>query len=62
MGFGRYLASTLTTKQQLSVLFGNFTWLSDDLTVEQAERLAHWDVEHTNLFISLGIFMISTVR
>nr|CAH0108617.1 unnamed protein product [Daphnia galeata] len=56
-GFGRYLATTLSTKQQVSALFANFTWLSDDLSVEQVDRLSHWDVANTNLFVSLGIFM-----
>ncbi|XP_046643133.1 chloride channel protein 2-like [Daphnia pulicaria] len=56
-GFGRYLATTLSTKQQVGALFANFTWLSDDLSVEQAERLSHWDVANTNLFVGLGIFM-----
>jgi chloride channel 2 len=61
-GFGRYLATTLSTKQQVNALFGNFTWLSDDLSVEQADRLSHWDVANTNLFVSLGIFMSANVR
>nr|CAH0108614.1 unnamed protein product [Daphnia galeata] len=58
-GFGRYLATTLSTKQQVSALFANFTWLSDDLSVEQVDRLSHWDVANTNLFVSLGIFMVA---
>jgi chloride channel 2 len=61
-GFGRYLATTLSTKQQVSALFANFTWLSDDLSVEQVDRLSHWDVANTNLFVSLGIFMGANVR
>jgi uncharacterized protein (DUF2342 family) len=60
-GFGRYLATTLSTKQQVGALFANFTWLSDDLSVEQAERLSHWDVANTNLFVGLGIFMSANV-
>lgn len=56
-GFGRYLATTLSTKQQVGALFANFTWLSDDLSVEQVDRLSHWDVANTNLFVALGIFM-----
>lgn len=60
-GFGRYLATTLTNKQQINALFANFTWIGDDLTVEQAETLSHWDAENTNLFVTLGIYMMSTV-
>ena len=62
LGFGRFLATTLTNKQQIGALFANFTWMSNDLTVEQADLLSHWNAEDTNLFVSLGIFTLSTVR
>ena len=35
--------------------------MSDDLTIEQAKIVAHWTNEHTNLFVTLGIYMVATV-
>lgn len=62
LGSGRYLATTQSNKQHLSALFGNFTWMGDDLTPEQADHLAtHWDAKNTNLFFSLTAFMLSVV-
>ena len=61
LGFGRYLATTLSTDQQVNALFVNFTWLSEDLSAEQADRLSNWDVANTNIFVCLGIFTSANV-
>ena len=39
LGLGQFLASTLTTQQQINSLFSNFTWLKDDLTVSKRRPL-----------------------
>ncbi len=60
-GLGQFLVSTLTTRQQIMSLFSNFTWMSDDLTVEQAEIVGYWTNDYSNLFVTLGIYMVATV-
>lgn len=61
LGLGQFLASTLTTQQQIVALFSNFTWMSDELTVQQAQIVSHWTNEYCNIFVNLGVFMIFTV-
>ena len=61
-GLGQFLVSELTTRQQIMSLFSNFTWMSDDLTVEQAGIVSHWTNEYSNLFVTLGIYMVATVH
>jgi len=60
-GLGQFLVSTLTTRQQIMSLFSNFTWMSDDLTAEQSEIVSHWTNEYSNIFVTLGIYMATTV-
>lgn len=60
-GLGQFLVSTLTTRQQIMSLFSNFTWMGDDLTAEQSEIVSHWTNEYSNLFVTLGIYMATTV-
>ena len=62
LGTGQFLASTLTTRQQITSLFSNFTWISDDLTVEQTELVGHWTSSYGNVLLSLSIYVITTVR
>ncbi len=61
-GLGQFLVSTLTTRQQIMSLFSNFTWMSDDLTAEQSEIVSHWTNEYSNIFVTLGIYMATTVH
>ena len=61
LGLGQFMASTLTTQQQVISLFSNFTWSRDDLSVEQEDMIAQWRNQHTNIFVSLGIFSVITV-
>lgn len=61
-GLGQFLVSTLTTRQQIISLFSNFTWMSEDLTAEQAQIVGHWTNDYSNLFVTLGIYMVATVR
>ena len=60
-GLGQYLVSTLSTQQQIMSLFSNFTWMSDDLNIEQAQIVSNWTNGHSNPFVTLAIYMVSTV-
>jgi len=61
LGTGQFLATTMTNRQQISSLFSNFTWISDDLTVEQAAIVAHWTNPYCSIFVNLSIYMVTTV-
>ncbi len=61
LGLGQFLASELSTRIQIIELFSNFTWVSDDLTVEQAEIVSHWVTDSCSIFVNLSIFMFITV-
>lgn len=61
LGMGQFLASTLSTRTQILHLFSNFTWVSDDLTVEQAEIVSHWVTESCSIFVNLSLYMLVTV-
>lgn len=61
LGLGQFLASSLTTQQQIISLFSNFTWMSDDLTVEQQLIVDHWSNPYVSIFVNLGIFVVVTV-
>ncbi|XP_065217998.1 chloride channel protein 2 isoform X2 [Planococcus citri] len=53
LALGKYCASDLSTDEQLSGLFSNFTWTKDEFTIKEAEILGHWTTENTNVFVSL---------
>lgn len=61
LGMGQFLASTLSTRTQILHLFSNFTWVSDDLTVEQSEIVSHWVTESCSIFVNLSLYMLVTV-
>lgn len=42
LGPGAYLAADLTTHDQVTTLFSNFTWSRSELTVEQLAVVRHW--------------------
>ncbi|KAI9564003.1 hypothetical protein GHT06_007741 [Daphnia sinensis] len=60
LGMGQFLASTLSTRTQILHLFSNFTWVSDDLTVEQAEIVSHWVTDSCSIFVNLSLYMLVT--
>ncbi|XP_046448305.1 chloride channel protein 2-like isoform X1 [Daphnia pulex] len=60
LGLGQFLASTLSTRTQILHLFSNFTWVSDDLTVEQAEIVSHWVTDSCSIFVNLSLYMLVT--
>ncbi|XP_055916788.1 chloride channel protein 2 [Eupeodes corollae] len=58
LGTGQYIAGELSTHQQVTELFSNFTWSRDDLTVEQAAIVQNWITPHTNVFINLLCYVL----
>lgn len=61
LGPGQFIAGELSTHEQVTQLFSNFTWSRDDLTVEQAAIVTHWVTSYTNIFINLSIYIVFTV-
>ncbi|XP_032593481.1 chloride channel protein 2 isoform X8 [Drosophila grimshawi] len=60
LGTGQFLAGELSTHEQVTQLFSNFTWSREDLTVEQAAVVTHWMTNYTSVFCNLVIFTIFT--
>ncbi|XP_050317141.1 chloride channel protein 2 isoform X2 [Bactrocera neohumeralis] len=60
LGPGQFIAGELSTHEQVTQLFSNFTWSRDDLTVEQAAIVTHWVTSYTNIFINLSIYIVFT--
>lgn len=62
-GTGKFIAGELSTHEQVSNLFTNFTWTQENLNVEQAAIVAHWTNPYTNeVFANLVLYMLYTVR
>lgn len=62
-GFGQFIAGELSTHEQVSNLFTNFTWTEKELTVEQAAIVQHWTNPYTqNVFTNLVCYLLYTVR
>ncbi|XP_016980356.1 chloride channel protein 2 isoform X7 [Drosophila rhopaloa] len=60
LGTGQFLAGELSTHEQVTQLFSNFTWSRDDLTVEQAAVVTHWITSYTSVFGNLVIYTLFT--
>ncbi|XP_064547947.1 chloride channel protein 2 isoform X5 [Drosophila montana] len=60
LGTGQFLAGELSTHEQVTQLFSNFSWSREDLTVEQAAVVTHWMTSYTSVFVNLVIFTIFT--
>ncbi|KPU80155.1 uncharacterized protein Dana_GF16614, isoform B [Drosophila ananassae] len=60
LGTGQFLAGELSTHEQVTQLFSNFTWSRDDLTVEQAAVVTHWMTGYTSVFGNLVIYTLFT--
>ena len=61
LGTGQFIAGELSTHEQVVELFSNFTWTSDDLTVEQATIVTNWTTKYSNIFFNLAMYTIYTV-
>ncbi|XP_034488312.1 chloride channel protein 2-like isoform X5 [Drosophila innubila] len=60
LGTGQFLAGELSTHEQVTQLFSNFTWSREDLTVEQAAVVTHWTTNLTSVFGNLVCYTIFT--
>lgn len=60
-GLGKYLLALTTSRQQTLSLFSNFTWMTDDLTVEQASVVSPWGETPEDIFMTLAIYMLGLV-
>lgn len=61
LGLGQFIAGELSTHEQVLNLFTNFTWTTQDLTVEQAAIVTHWQTPYTNPFGNLAAYVAFTV-
>lgn len=61
LGLGQFIAGDLTTHEQVTALFINFTWTKPNHTVEEMNILQHWSTPHTDVFIGLFGFIAFTV-
>ena len=61
LGLGQYMAGDLNTHDQVHGLFTNFTWIKEDLNVEERNTVKHWVTEDTNVFVGLLSFVAFTV-
>ena len=59
---GQFIAGELSTHEQVSNLFTNFTWTETDLTVEQMAIVSHWKTPYTDVFGNLVCYLLYTVR
>lgn len=61
LGTGQFIAGELSTHEQVSQLFANFTWTDDDLTVEQATIVTNWSTAYSDVFVNLTAYTLFTV-
>lgn len=61
-GFGQFIAGELSTHEQVSNLFTNFTWTNDDLTVDQTAVVSFWKTQYTDVFTNLTLYLLYTVN
>lgn len=60
-GFGQFIAGELSTHEQVSNLFTNFTWTNEELSVEEAAIVSHWTTPYSGVFTNLALYLLYTV-
>ncbi|CAG0904096.1 unnamed protein product, partial [Cyprideis torosa] len=60
LALGQFMASDQTNHDQLTTMFGNFTWTSSDLNSQQSAAVRHWDTAGSRIFLNLTIYVIAT--
>ncbi|KAK2709820.1 chloride channel protein 2-like isoform X1 [Artemia franciscana] len=57
-GLGQFLGARMTPKEQITTLFSNFTWTSDDMSLKDSEVVHKWIQKDSdsNLFQNLALF------
>ncbi|EDW81287.2 uncharacterized protein Dwil_GK11108 [Drosophila willistoni] len=58
LGTGQFLGGQLSSDEQLSDLFSNFTWTSADLSLKQAEIVSHWSTKYSSVFVNLTCYTL----
>lgn len=53
LGTGQFLGGDISTENQLTQLFSNFTWTEKDLSEKQAKIVAQWSTKYTSIFSNL---------
>lgn len=56
------MAGTLNTHDQVTNLFSNFTWSSENLTVAEQDIVKNWKTPYTGIFVNLAIYIAYQVR
>lgn len=57
LGAGQFMAGTLNTHDQVTNLFSNFTWSSENLTVAEQDIVKNWKTPYTGIFVNLAIYI-----
>lgn len=57
LGSGQFMAGSLNSHDQVSNLFSNFTWSSDNLTVAEQNIVKHWKTPYTGIFANLAVYI-----
>lgn len=62
-GLGQFIAGELSTHEQVTHLFTNFSWTSETLNVQQADIVRYWTNPCTGeIFSTLVFYLLYTVR
>lgn len=62
LGLGQFMAGDQNTHDQVHGLFTNFTWIQENLGVEEMNVVKHWSTPYTDVFSGLLGFVLVTVR
>ncbi|XP_065560015.1 chloride channel protein 2-like isoform X2 [Artemia franciscana] len=60
LGTGQFIASRLTSRQQVRSLFSNFTWGKDNLTVSEEMIVNEWRSDYSSIYFNLVTFIVTT--
>ncbi|KAJ8917376.1 hypothetical protein NQ315_002400 [Exocentrus adspersus] len=60
LGTGQFVAGDLSGHDQVTALFSNFTWTSENTTIEEDEILEHWRTPWTDIVTNLALYSLFT--
>lgn len=60
-GLGQYVGGHLSTHDQVTELFSNFTWTQSNLTEVEAKIVANWTTGKTNVIHHLIAYFLYSV-
>ncbi|XP_076321943.1 chloride channel protein 2-like [Tachypleus tridentatus] len=60
LGLGKFMASELTTHEQVSELFSNTTWTGTNPPLDEAIIISHWSTTQSNIYVNLVIYIVVT--